>query len=331
MKKRLFKALMGALLICILSMSLSCIKAQANAPADFWVATFQLTWNDLMDKIVKGPVEFVGGNPQLADELNKQEFKADMLSPDSYYTICAKKDKKLKRKIEKDIWKKFHEKSDILNKFDWKEKKSDAYFIYAMLKKDFQFIKPFDILPAMSFNNTGDKVKYFGVNSRSKGELRKNIKPLFYESPESFAVLLPSKGNDEVILYRTDSDEDFKTLYQNVEKKTKKLTFDNEDKLKVPFIKIDKEVSYDELTGKEIKNTDRLYIGKALQTVKFSMDNKGGKIKSEAAMDIMKMSMPVNPPKNYSFDKPFVLFLKETKSPKPYFALKVKDAEYLVK
>ena len=101
--------------------------------------------------------------------------------------------------------------------------------------------------------------------------------------------------------------------------------------MKVPFIKVDKEFSYDELTNRAIKNTDRLYIAKPIQTSKFDMDNKGGKLKSEAAMDIMKMSMPIKPARRFDFDKKFYLFMKESGKSQPYFALKVQNADYLVK
>ena len=46
----------------------------------------------------------------------------------------------------------------------------------------------------------------------------------------------------------------------------------------------------------------------------------------------MKMSL-VNPDKerDFFFDKPFVLFLKEQGKDKPYYAMKVDNTEFLVK
>ena len=74
-------------------------------------------------------------------------------------------------------------------------------------------------------------------------------------------------------------------------------------------------------------------IAQALQTIKFKLDRKGGSLKSEAAITIMKTSL--NPEeevvRNFYFDKPFVLFLKEQAKDKPYFAMKVDTTEYLVK
>ena len=36
-------------------------------------------------------------------------------------------------------------------------------------------------------------------------------------------------------------------------------------------------------------------------------------------------------PRFFYFDKPFVLFMKEADKKNPYFMLKIKDTEYLVK
>lgn len=325
------KTITPALLVMAVFMGLTFAPASANAPEDMWVGTFQLVWNELSDKIVKGPVEFVGGNPPIADELNKKEFTKDMLSKNSYYLVCDKKSPSLKRKIERNIWLKFREKSDILDKFDWSKTK-DSYFIYTMLVKNFEFLTPFTKLADAPFNGSSDKYKFFGVKSSSPQNQKDNIKVLFHNSPDDYAVSLKTKNNEDVILYRTDSENTFKNIYQDVQNKTdSSQRFEDIDTLKIPFIKIDKEYSYDELTGREIKNTDRLYIAKALQTVKFNMDNKGGKLKSEAAMDIMKMSMPIKPARSFDFDKKFYLFMKETNKNQPYFALKVQNPDYLVK
>ena len=328
---KFLKIIVPALLIFAVLAGFGFSKVSAKAPEDMWVGTFQLVWNELCDKIVKGPVEFVNGNPPIADELNKKEFTKEMLSEKSYYIACDKKSPALKRKIERDIWRKFREKSDILDKFDWKKTK-DSYFIYTMLVKNFEFVTPFTKLANAPFDSSSDKYKFFGVKASSPKNQKNNIKVLFHNSNDEYAVSLKTKNNEDVILYRTDADDSFKNIYKKIEKNTKpNERFEDEDSLKVPFIKIDKEFSYDELTGQEIKNTDRLYIAKALQTVKFDMDNKGGKLKSEAAMDIMKMSLPLPPPRRFDFDKKFYLFMKESDKNQPYFALKVQNPDYLVK
>ncbi len=293
-----------------------------------WCITFQLVWNTFMDKVTHGPVLLAGGNPPIANELNKKLYTSDLLNEDSYYTTYGKISKSLKRQIERAIEKKFDETSDILDTINWEAKNS--YLFYAMLKKDFNFETPFDKLTSASFNGSIEKVKYFGVNQESDRKLRKNVHVLFYKSSDEYAVRLSTKEKEDVILYRTDKKDNFENLYLYVTQQDVSEKFSKEDSLMVPNFKIDKTISYDELCGKKIKGTNKV-ITQALQTIKFNMDNKGGTLKSEAAMAIMRMSLAPQIGRKYNFDKEFVLFLKEEGKDKPYFAVRVDNPEFLVK
>ena len=84
-----------------------------------WVGTFQLVWNDLMDNVVKAPIEFTDGPSNLADELNKQEFTKEMLSDNSYYTAHGVANMNLKEQIDTALMEKFNETSDLLQSMDW--------------------------------------------------------------------------------------------------------------------------------------------------------------------------------------------------------------------
>lgn len=66
-----------------------------------WVGTFNLVWNDFMNEVIKGKIEFVNGYSELANELNKQSFTAEELSEESYYKTHGKSSLKLKQQIEK--------------------------------------------------------------------------------------------------------------------------------------------------------------------------------------------------------------------------------------
>ena len=83
-------------------------------------------------------------------------------------------------------------------------------------------------------------------------------------------------------------------------------------------------------TLKKIKGTNKI-ISQAIQTIKFNMDNKGGTLKSEAALVTMRMSASHQKAKHYNFKDEFVIFLKEAKKDKPYFAARIEDSEFLVK
>lgn len=296
-----------------------------------WCVTFQLVWNDFMDKIADGkPIQFKDGNPKIADELNKRLYTSGILSADSYYKVQGEITPRFKRQIERAIYKKFKEKSDILDMINWKAK--DSYLFYAMLKKDFNFLTAFDKLPAASFDESNEKFKYFGIKSTSDKKLRENVDVLFYNSENEYALRLSTKEDEDVILFRTEKEDSFENLYAYVNKNIRYDSFGQTDVLKVPNLIVDKTISYDELCGKKIVGSEYI-ISQALQTIKLKMDEKGGSLKSEAAIAIMKTSLLPPPAKQrfFVFDKPFVLFLKENDKEKPYFAMKVDDISFLVK
>lgn len=307
------------------------IQNFSDVQNDLWCVTFQLVWNEFMEKLTDGkPVQFVGGNPQIADELNKQIYSKEILSEKSYYISEGKISKSLKRKIEKNLKKKFDEKSDVLDFINWNAK--DSYLFYAMLKKEFSYKNPFDELDSYSFNSSTEKVKYFGVNKASSKKIRDNVQVLFYDSVDEYAVRLLTNEKEDVILFRTDKNDTFQNYYSLINKKSSLSKLTKNDNLKIPEINVDKMISYNELTGKKIIGTDYL-ISQALQTIKFKLDRKGGSLKSEAVISIMNTSLMPEEEivRNFFFDKPFVLFLQEQGKDKPYFAMKVDSTKYLVK
>lgn len=301
-------------------------STETNAVNTVWVGTFQLVWNDLMDDIVKGDVFLEGGNDAVVNGLNMQIFKSSMLSPSAYYKTHGVMTLQLRDKINNALSRKFNETSDLLASVDWNGR---DYLLYAMLKKDFQFPYVYDVLTPDKFAKSKENVKYFGINDKSDKGLRDTIDVLFYNSKDDYALILNTKDKDMVMLYRTDNKLTLADAYKEMLDKSFKYEgerkFTESDELKVPFIKFKNDYTYKNLTNKKIKNTD-FTIGSAMQTIDFNMDNKGVKLKSEAAM-IMKMSM-VLPEKaqkrKFYFDDNFYLFMQENLN-YPYFAMKVGD------
>lgn len=300
-----------------------------------WVGTFQLVWNDLMDELVKGEIEFTDETPELVKNLNKQDFKASDLSEDSYYKTWGKASYDLRDKIKQGIKDKFNETSDIIGAIDWSPAPR-KYVLYAMLKKDFKFLRAFDKLESETFGYTPQKVNYFGIKSEHKDILAQNIEVLFYENREDFAVKLKTQGNDEVYLYRTVDDTTFDKLYSDMNAKAEKYEgrkwFGDNDYFKVPEIKLYQEKSFKEVCGKQIVGTDFM-IDKALETVDFKMDNEGVKLKSEAVI-VTKLTS-VGPghiiqPRYFYYNDTFVIFLKEKDKSQPYFALRVDNVDLLL-
>lgn len=290
-----------------------------------WCGTFQLIWNDLKNDLAKQDIVFT---PQLkvAENLNKETFTVKELSEKSYYKKIGTPTLKLKREIEKAIKDKFNEKSDILDDFDWTNKTSEDYFLYVMLKKDFQFEKAFEELENGKFGKYDD-VKYFGIKSDKTGELRGQVDVLYYKSKDDFAIKLKTKQEDEVILCKNPKGKTFGEIYNNILNKTEKTnvygTLKEGEILKVPNIKLKEKNEIKEIENKDFlfSNGDTYQIEKALQAIEFELDKTGGKIKSEAGMMVTKNSIAIEDDlREFSIDNTFAIFLMEKGKDKPYFA-----------
>jgi len=302
-----------------------------------WIGTFQLVFNDMKNEILKlKKVEFEGEKPTNdLIGLNNEEFKSSMLNPDSYYKSYGETSPEAKETIKKEIKEKFNETSDIIDDLDWHEEKG-RYYAYAMLKKQFEFLKEFDKLEPQSFNNSEEKYNFFGIENKSDSKLDKNIKVLFYNSENDYAIQLLTKNDDIVYLYRTESNDSFDKIYNKMlndrNNYKKGHEFNEIDTFKAPNLKFKSKRRYDELCNKIIKGTDS-YFSAALETIQFELDNKGGKVKSEAILmlDNAVAFSDIPEPRHFNFDKTFVIFLADKGKTDPYMALRVEDLKNLTK
>ena len=320
-------------------------KTVNNYQADtVWCGTFQLAWNELMD-YVGGNVEFEGVEKFIVNELNERKFTKDMISENSYYVKAEKASKGLKKEIDNDLKQKFNIEDGAKILEGQELDNSNGIIIYSMLKKNFTFLEKFDDLEAMAFIDKDEnysKVKVFGIDDESDSKLYENVEVLYwnYENldnmgviSDEFAVKLKTKENEEVILYRTDKEDTFENLYSELKNLSESFegekNFTELDTLTVPCIDIDVNITYDELCNNIIKNTDSEYISKAIQNIKFNLNSEGGLIFSEAAIITDALSAPSLDARYFSFNKPFIIFVKEVDKEKPYFAMKIETSEYL--
>lgn len=293
-----------------------------------WCPTFQLIWNDFKNDIVKEDIKF-DEKLDMLDNLNKEDFTLNDISDSYYFKIYGRKNLELKSKIENAIKEKFNQNSDILDKFDWSSDALDSggdtidrYFLYSMLYREFEFNKKFD-----SFTDKfkdKENVKYFGI-AKSNDEIRSQIKVYYYNDENDFAVKLITKNNDEIIVIKNPKGETFDEIYKSVENK-KEYEFNDTDNFMMPKIDFNVLREYTELENKEINTLDGTYtIEKAIQSIMFSLDEKGGKVKSEAGMDVKYEASSMVIRRNFYVNDTFTLFLKESNKKKPYFAVRVDD------
>ena len=310
-----------------------------------WCGTFQLVWNDMKNEVVKQDIVFTP-QEEMATNLNKEEFTEDMISDEYYFKTYGLKTLELKEQIEKGIKEKFNQDSDILNNFDWSDTGLDdpsnadmrRYFFYAMLYRKFEFLNEFDTLENQKFGDKYDNIEYFGIDANTKDSLGTQIDVLYYNSEDDFAIIVNTKTDDEVIFCKSPEGTTFMEIYENMNKKTKTYTgdksFNDVDEFKAPKLALDEKREYTELQNKEFKTADPVYdtgiIEQAIQTIKFSLDEKGGEIKSEAGISVKFDAVSVTPivkdePRYFYVDDTFTLFLREKDKSLPYFAGRIDD------
>ena len=296
-----------------------------------WCGTFQLIWNDLKNDLAKQDIVF---SPQLevVENLNKGTFTVDDISEESYYKKIGTPSIELKEEIENAIKEKFNETSNILDDFDWENARPEDYFLYVMLKKEFEFETEFEEIENGKFGEYDD-IEFFGIETDETGSLRGQVQVLYYDSKDDFAIKLKTKQNDEVILCKNPEGNTFNEIYQNI--LTKQSEYDGEDYLqegellKIPNIKIDEKNEITEVENKSFlfSNGDEYKISKALQTIEFELDRKGGRIISEAGMMVQRQSIEFEPEEKREFfiDNTFAIFLIEEEKDTPYFAGLIND------
>ena len=310
-----------------------------------WCGTFQLVWNDMKNEVVKKDIEFTP-QEEMAANLNQEDFTEDMISEEYYYKTYGLKTLALKEEIENGIREKFDQESSILDSFDWSEEELEdpnnpnvrRYFFYAMLYRKFEFLQTFDELENGKFGDQYENIEYFGIDSSTKNSVGNQIDVLYYNNEDDFAMIINTKTNDEVIFCKSPQGETFQEIYENMNTKANRYTgrksFANIDEFKAPKLTFNEKREYTELQNKKFKTADPIYdtaeIAKALQTIEFSLDEKGGEIKSEAGIDMILATSSIDSkqkeePRYFYVDDTFAIFLREKGKNMPYFAGRVED------
>lgn len=295
-----------------------------------WCGTFNLIWNDLKNDIAKQDIKFTV-NSDVVNNLNKGTFTINELSESSYYKTYGTPTLELKAEIEKAIKDKFNETSDILDSFNWEGHTEKDYFLYSMLKKDFEYPKVFDKLENGNFENYSN-VRYFGVTGKSNNQIKEQLDVLYYNSENDFAIKIKTKSEDEIIVTVGNEEDNFLDMYNNIMIESGKykdsIKLRDGDTFKMPYITFDLKEEITEVENKPFlfSNGDEYIIEMALQAIEFELDEKGGKVKSEAGMMVNKTtSIRPQEPRKFNVDKAFTIFLVEHGKKLPYFAAKISD------
>ena len=229
----------------------------------------------------------------------------------------------------------------------WIELNGKRIVARAEFFKSLQFdVKMINLVNRLEFNHT--KVSSFGMEKFDK-EIVKLINILYYQDDDHFVIkLIPKDDEHEILLFKTalspNSISDLvKEMNSMIDSSKKDLAeenlwryeFKDGDKLVIPKFNFNIDHHFKNLENKEFSAKGIHYeIEIANQKIAFLLDENGAVIKSESYISV-KSAMPIIPinphPKNFIFNKPFLLMLKRIDEKNPYFAIWVANAELMMK
>ena len=305
-----------------------------------WCAPMQICWDMLADELNEGEALSEEGKPEIVAELNDGHFDTTMLNEDHYVSYAGPQTTAAKAEIEELIDERFGQTSDILDALEWVDDPEEALILfYAMLYRKFTFYVAFDTLDPAPFGsaeggNLVEDVAYFGADD-ADSEALDWVSPLFWESDGHCAAQISTKEGDIVILARGLEGATFDELWNNMmDAADASAEFPGVGSFACPKLAIDMLTRYHDLEGLKFSLVTGIdiQIESALQTLRFTLDETGGEIKSEAAMSVKAtgLIMEEPTPRDFRFDDSFVLFLVDGTSAGefyPYAGLLVNDIE----
>ncbi len=310
------------------------IPAQKNL---LYCSTFQIAWDRLCDDVIGGPLR-LNGDPAAAAMLNERLTGENDIRAGCYLAMAGYNRDDIVGKIVNAMKERFGEKPGL----DLRLENPDDILAYAFLLKDLKFDREFESLDTPLMFDGSVPVRAFGIKefafSEDHRKLSGQLDILDYQSDDDFIIRLKSVSpEDEIILAKIAP---LSSLLETVEYVSLR-TGDNVpssirkgERLNIPKLDFDILHFFKDLMGRQFLNSgfEKYSISQAVQSVRFRLNEKGALLRSEAAI-IAPTMVPVDPPRirNFVFNKPFLVILKEKGAKYPYFALWVDNAELLLK
>ncbi|MCE5279209.1 MAG: hypothetical protein ABFD92_10385 [Planctomycetaceae bacterium] len=303
-----------------------------------WCGTFQLAWNEIGD-LIKEPPRFLL-QPPMVDALNNRTFTRDDLDRESYVALAGFVRDGIFGRIDSALAQTFKGKASPRFKpsFDLTPRPQDIV-AYSYLFKHLEFPVPFEKL-SEPLVFAGSKVESFGTREFKSGHqhMYEQVAIFDYQNQSDFVVDLAVKDKrDRLILAKVRPAatlaETIAEVQRRLEEPPVKMTW--ADVLVVPKFNFDVTRNFRELRGLHLVSKDPavakdLQILAAVQNIRFEMDEKGVRLRSESHVSIGCSSEP-RPRHIMIFDAPFLLLMQRADSKRPYYAMWVDNAELMVK
>ncbi len=312
-----------------------------------WCSSFQLAWNEIRDNVIGAPLDVVGAE-ELADRLNKAPHRAGDLEPGSCYAAGGWIRDGIVERIEREMGAKFPRRELL----DFRSiEDMGGILAYSYLTANVPFRHPFRQLDdGFTFTDSQRAetlVAGFGLweafLSRYE-KIREQVEILYvgWEDPnrpwgpmKEYALDLCRHSKPyQVVVAVVEPKGSLAETYEHVQRGMEQFGkqrdynharwFQGGDDLRVPdmFWRIDHR--FTELVGKTVANVS-MPIVEAMQTIEFRLDRSGAMLESVAFMAIAAA------PREFLFNRPFLVYMKKRDAQRPFFVMWVDNAELLVR
>lgn len=302
-----------------------------------WCATFQLEWNETR-ALVGEDLHFNPESP-IVSELNKSSFSTNDLDATSYVALAGFIKDGIHQRIRESLSRKFG--GAATPRFiPAKDSRPQDIVAYSYLFKNLEFETPFEsIQEPLLFE--GAELPAFGMSSPKNGreQMAAQVDILEYTGPDDFVIELKTKSaGDHLVVAKIRPGGTFAETIGSVESRIKTVQPQKclpMDELVIPKFNFEIIRQYTEITGAKliVQNTNvarDLIVTSAIQDIRFQMDEKGVRLKSESHLSFACAKRP-EPSHLMIFDKPFLLMLKRSEAKVPYFAIWIENPELLAR
>jgi hypothetical protein len=308
-----------------------------------WCSSFQLTWNELKDDIIKEPIK-LKKNQELADLLNQAKQTKQDVSENDYYARAGFVQDNIIDAIQTEMSNKFP--GETIPSFD--DVSADTAIIsYSFLSANVRFKLPYfendkELLFTDS-NGNRTAITSFGLREEDDYayyKLRRQLNVLFvnhdsdYKLTECAIDLCKNSAPNQIILAMVKPKDTLLETLSYIEEQSQKTPnekynheFGPNDVLLVPNLFWEIVHAYEKLVDDTLQNTryEGMPIEKAMQIIQFRLDRSGAELKSESKL----LCAPI--PTFYMFDRPFLIYMKKRGAEHPFFVMWVDNAELLEK
>ncbi len=307
-----------------------------------WCPTLEFAWGEMEDFIgatenepvrLKDPFFYL-------DALNQSPVTRSVAPPEAVFTYGGEWTDETYSIIDEGLGP--NDSPQVIPK---RPPQKDMLLFYAYLFSEVQFETPFEKKKNRTVFTTAagetEKVKVFGIGGDEADKMRSQCHALAYTDPDNFALAIKAKQPGEYVVLTEGLNPN--TMLEAVEYLRPKLPwnaaaetkFKNEDHLSIPIVDFSQVQEFEEMANKLVLNQvpgePALMISKAIQSIDFALDEKGAKVRSEAAISMIRTSAPVEPVENRYFyvDKPFFVAMWREGQDFPYVMVHVRNAGIL--